>query len=606
MIRHAGRAAALFAVGALFAGGAWAQPLTMAQTVSDPYLVAAELLGSAEGTVVKLGSAGGTGAAARPAIRLAIPAGGVEEDNTAEITFTLTGAVFGQNVGAATLDLRDTLTDATGNPELSTEVMSGGSTGDGSVTFLVEATGDIDAGELISFWLPDLRVLPTTIGTNAAGMPVTGVSVTATAVEKRAVKGDTTGPFVPVSGAADTPAVGAMAAMNNLVNRQVIALGNVVGISMGMGANEATVALANRMVFADSNATYMAEGARTPTKALKVGTLTVSINGGGTPADGSAIVAGQIFTLDPTDPAVDYNSTAVTTDDELDNSLAGNVDVVIKGAFKTDDLLVYGTPPKAAKIADGMAAVSVPITVAGSSTDFVYVPGGVDALRPGNITAVAMRNFSLAGNAAGKPAMSVGTISYAGVSIQAYAHGVVRGGGMDSSHVRVRCANATDCTVFADCHDQDGMNYFEEAGTIDAGATSVVSSDMIAAVLGGGWSSGRGACDLLSNGSLEVQHMIRAGHTLINNSAVVGRSLSENRLKSIDDALADICSSLPGHLGREGDADGPDDNAATTADNISAVMATMCNNRLAGGAVVADTVDTNGDPEGDGTNSNGF
>ena len=74
MIRHAGRALALFAVGALFAGSAWAQTApTLAQTVTARYLVAEELLGSAEGTVVKLGSAGGTTGAARPAVRLTVP-----------------------------------------------------------------------------------------------------------------------------------------------------------------------------------------------------------------------------------------------------------------------------------------------------------------------------------------------------------------------------------------------------------------------------------------------------------------------------------------------------------------------------------------------------
>ena len=582
MIRHAGRAAALFAVGALFASGAWAQAPSMAQTVTDPYLVAAELLGSADGTVVKLSGAGGTNAVARPAVRLAVPAGGIAGDNTAEITFTLSGAVFGQNVGSATLDLRADAADTTADAGLSAEVVSGGATGDGSVTFLVEATANLTAGALISFWVPDLNVTPTAIGTMvtpAGPAPVMGVSIVATSVEKRAVKDGDNGPFPMVSGAVDTPEVGAMAAMNNVANRQVLSLGNVVAISMGMGPNMATVALDNRMVFATSNATYMAEGAKTATKALKVGTLTVSISGGGTPAAGTALVDGQIMTLDPTKPAVDYNSTAETTDDELDNSLAGNVDVVIKGAFKTGDMVLFGTPPKAAKVEGGMAAVSVPITVAGSSTDFLYVPGGVDALRPGSISAVAMRNFSLAGNASGMPAMSMGTIEYAGVSVQAYAHGVVRGGGTDSSYVRVRCANATACTVFADCHDQAGMNYFEEAGTIDAGATSVVSSDMIAAVLGGGWSSGRGACDILSNGRLEVQHMVRSGHTLVNNSAVVGRSLSEMRLDTIDKALADICSSVDGHGAREA-VDGNTDGDLMDSGDSAAIVATMCSNAL--------------------------
>ncbi len=74
--------------------------------------------------------------------------------------------------------------------------------------------------------------------------------------------------------------------------------------------------------------------------------------------------------------------------------------------------------------------------------------------------------------------------------------------------------------------------------------------------------------------------------------------MDEGQLDGIDKALADICSSLPGHLGREGDADGPDDDLTTANDNISRVAETMCNNRLAGGVVVSDETDANGTPPG--------
>ena len=581
MIRHAGRAAALFAVGALFASGAWAQ---MAQTVTDKYLVAEELFGSADGTVVKLGSSGAATGAARPAVRLAVPDGGIASDNTAEISFELTGAVFGQNVGSATLDLRATAASTDAAQGLSAEVISGGATGDGSVTFLVEATQGLTAGQLISFWVPDLSVTPVTFGTGDAA--VKGVAITASSVEKRAVKNGAQGPFPKVAG------TGEMGALM-IAERLVLETADVVGIDMGMGGM-AEVALDNRMVFADSGATHTPQGAEAPIKALRVGTLTVTISGD---TNGEATTGGEVYTLDPTKQAVNPGTdTATAEDNVLDGSLAGNVDVVVSGAFKTGDMVVYGTPAKAAKIEGGMAAVSVPIALGSSPMTFLYVPGGVDSLRPGAINAVAMLNFSATGNAPGKAAMSMGTIDYQGVSVQAYAHGVVRGGGMDSSYVRVRCANATACTIFADCHDEMGMNHFNEAGMVPPGATAVVNSDMIAAALGGGWSSGKGACDILSNGSLEVQHMVRSGHTLVNNSAVVGRSLSENRLMSIDEALANICGSLPGHLGREGN-DGnatPDD----LTDDISKIAETMCNNALAGGAVIEDTVDANGDAPG--------
>ena len=596
MIRHAGRALALFAVGALFAGGAWAQT-TLTQSVGNAYLVAEELLGSADGTVIKLSSAAETataGSAAQPVVKLTVgtgttTSGGVEQDNTAEVTFNLTGAAFAQNVGSSALDLRNS--GGTAITGLATEVISGGATGDASVTFLIEATQDIGTTNYLAFWVPDLSVTPTTVGLTAAGKPIMGASISATMKERRAVKGsdgsNPTGPFPMVMGAEDTITPKA----NNVANRQVVALADVVAITLGANG-AATVALNARTAFSDSNATYRPQGSKTVTKALKVGSLAVTINGGGTPTDGTAAVAGQVFTLDPTKPAVDYNDTAVATDDELDNSLAGNVDVVIKGAFKTGDMVVYGATRTPAKISGGMAAVSVPIALGGAATDFIYVPGGVDALRPGNIAAVASLNFSRAGNAAGKPAMSAGVISYAGVGIEAYAHGVVRGGGTDSSYLRVRCANATDCTVFLDCHDQAGMNYFDEAGDVPAGGTAVWSSDAVATVLGGGWSGGRGACDLLSNGTLEVQHMVRSHGILINNSAVIGRSLSEMRLDSIDKAIADICSSVVGYKARAGNNGNNTPDDAT--DDVSKVAASMCNNYLA--VPLPDGTDTDDDP----------
>ena len=620
MIRHAGRALALFAVGALFASGAWAQatdqsrPITLVQSVTNPYTVAAELLGSADGTVVQLGSAAvtaTTGTASRPAVRLTLTDGAqadgtaitaaVIADNTAEVTFTLTGAVFAQNVGGSTLDLRaalpaspsadDLVAPGAAVATLSTEVIAGGAVGDGSVTFLIETTGaGIASGQRISFWVPDLRVTPTTVGATSTTppMPIPGVAIVATLEGKRATRGADPGqvPLPGVVGANDT----LMPVANNVANRQVLAMANVIGISLGDSTlNQAMVALDNRKVFASSNATYTPRGATTVTRALGLGTLMVSIN--------HMSGTNMIYTLDPSDPAVED---ATTDDPDLDNALAGNIDVMVKGTFNEGDKVLYGTEQTEAKMADGMAAVSIPITGAASTTSLMYVPGGVDDLRPGTITAVAMRNFSRAGNASGKPTMSMGTISYLGVGVEAYAHGVVRGGGTDSSYVRVRCADARGapaCVVFADCFDQAGMNYFEEAGVIAAGATSVVSSDMIAAALGGGWDSGRGACDILSNGDLEVQHMVRSGHVLVNNSAVVGRSLGrdiEGRLDSVDKALADICSSVLGHAGRAQTPPPAADGSEVTV-TVHAIAATMCKNVNA--VAVPDTTDTTPDDD---------
>ena len=610
MIRHAGRATALLAATALFASGAWAQTAThMPQTVADPYLVAEELLGSSEGTVIKLGSAGGTSTAnapkaARPVVRLTVPAGtSVVEGNTAEATFALTGAVFGQNVGASALDLRGSNgTDSADG--LLTEVVAGGSIGDGTITFRMQATGNIAAENIISFWVPDLRVTPATIGSmaNSAGtgmVPVMGVGIKATVVEKSAVKGTTAGagPFLPVVGAEDVSEAPMRAAVNNYMNRQVVSLADVINITLGPSANNrAEVDLADRTKFATANDQHTPPGSQVPVAALRVGALQLTVSGGTAPTADDTLPTNIVWTLDPARPAVDFNNTMATDDDQLDNAFAGNVDVMVKGAFNAADKVVYGSPHKAAKVAGGMAAVSVPITLLGGTTPFIYVPGGVDPLRPGTITAVAMLNFSAAGNATGKPVTSMGTIAYQGVETHAYVHGVVRPGGIEQSIVRVRCPGAVPCTVFASCYDQDGENYFGEAPAIPAGETAAVDSDAIGLALNGGWDKGRAACDLMSNADLEVQHMVRTAHGLINNSVVVGRDLAGERFDSIDKALSDICSSVEGHAGRAGNMGNNTPDDAT--DDVSMIAATMCRNVNA--EAVADTVDANNPGTADG------
>ena len=223
------------------------------------------------------------------------------------------------------------------------------------------------------------------------------------------------------------------------------------------------------------------------------------------------------------------------------------------------------------------------------------MPGGVDVLKPGAFIAGAAYLFNDRRNA-NTPIlpMSQGEIKYAGVEVEGYAYGVVKGGGSDTSYVRVTCEHTMDCLVFGDCAGADGTEYFSAAPPIPAGETVAWSSDEIAAVLGGGWTEGRGRCDLHSTGQLSVQHMVRSGHTLVNNSTVVGRGLDESRddrLATIDMVVDNICESVVGHYGRMGDADGPDDNAATLTDNISAHDATPCKNALA--RAIADNVDTN-------------
>ena len=178
----------------------------------------------------------------------------------------------------------------------------------------------------------------------------------------------------------------------------------------------------------------------------------------------------------------------------------------------------------------------------------MYVPGGTENLKPSAFAAMAKYAFNnLDNNSDLSITASVGTIRYAGIEVEAYAYGVIKGGGMDTSYVRATCnAPSGMCLVFADCTDEDGEEYFGGPVPIAAGATEVVDNDDIAGALGGGWESGKGACDIYSTHDLSVQHMIRSGHTVINNSAVVGRDLDEDTsaIDAIQKVVDNICASV--------------------------------------------------------------
>ena len=230
-----------------------------------------------------------------------------------------------------------------------------------------------------------------------------------------------------------------------------------------------------------------------------------------------------------------------------------------------------------------------------------YVPGGVDVLKPGTFMAGAAYLFNDRRNAnAPIPSMSQGEIKYAGVEVEGYAYGIVKGDGMDTSYVRVTCEDTMDCLIFGDCTGADGTEYFSAAPPVSAGETVAWSSDDIAAVLGGGWTKGRGRCDLHSTGQLSVQHMIRSHDLLINSSTVVGRGLDESRddkLDTIEMVVDNICASVVGHEGRMA-VTTPDDGDLTN--EVSGHDATPCKSVLA--RVIPATLDTNSMGADDNTN----
>lgn len=601
MIRQMVRSAALFAAGLLLANVAWGQAAVLRQTSSMAAYVATEYFGGAEPRVVQVSAMDldndATTPQRRPYVQLALSGAAVTDGNVAEITFTLNGATFQQSASPTHLDQRATScaeAAATIGDEIEAMVIEGGARGDTSVTYRVEVTdasadGDLAIGQALCFWVPDLSVTLATLDAEATP-PVQGVSVTASAIKPTASTGT---PFPSrISGVTDVDAdmSGAVSGseIGNAPNVDVRILEATPALTagLGMGGTAYVVDLAKRLTIGRGGVRDPSAAGTDAPMGLLVGRLSVGVS------------QMDIWELD---------GSGLLPKDSVDGSLSGQIDLTVGGRFQSGDKLVVGSGPTAlmGEIEGGMAEVSVQIeTIAGM--DIVYVPGGVDALKPGTFAAAGAHLFNDRRNRNGPFGMSTGELKYFGIEVEGYAYGVVRGNGTDRSFVRVTCEAAANCAIFADCTGADGMEYFEAAPPIPAGVTVAWSSDDIEGLIGDGWTAGRGRCDVFSNGELSVQHLVRSGGILVNSSAVVGRSLdlrADRARATIDMVVDNICASVEGHLGRAGDPDGPDDNAETLTDNISAHNATACRSAMA--AVIPDNHDTNG-VDADGTNSNGF
>ena len=608
MIRQTMRSAALAVVGLLLANVAWGQPV-LRQSASAMQYVAAEYFGG-EARMVQVSNmdldmeTASTGTQ-RPYVGLNLSGGPITDGNTADITFTLMGATFDQPVSPSLLDQRTSVagppfvacpsgeggTTPTIGSNVEVTVREGGARGDSSVTFRVEVTdtadGNLVNAQSLCFWIPDLSVSLATVSAPGATPAMRGVRVTASAISPVATTGTAFPSRISGPATADTTEGGTGSAPNP--GSVILQATPALTASVGMG-DTAYVAITDRTKIARGGTPD--PSASDPASAmmgLRVGTLSVGVS------------QNNIWELD---------GSGFLPKDEIDGSLSGQINLTVGGRFQSGDRVVVGSGPTALMATiDGMMAEASVQTAVIAGMNIVYVPGEVDALKPGTFTAGAAHLFNDRRNANGPIGMSTGEIKYAGIDVEGYAYGVVRGGAMDRSFVRVTCEGSTACAIFADCTGQDGMEYFEAAPPIDAGATVAWNSDDIEGLIGDDWTAGRGRCDVYSNNELSVQHLVRSGGILVNSSAVVGRSLdlhADRTRAMIEMVVDDICDAVVGHSGRDahlGDADNPmtpdtsgPDGTDDPSNNVSAVDATTCRSLLA--VELPDTIDANGEAPG--------
>ena len=539
MIEQAMRSALLLLAGMLLSAGALGQTVTLTQVDDYTVTLAAEYFGGDAREVTFTGNS-------QAAVRLNFadaPGGGtgtLDAENTRSITFTLNGATF---AASATPNHLSFHLDGTAAGNIARTVTDGGARGDRSVTYLLEVvTTFTPAGgnDFLYFSLPNLDVSPVVLNPNAVpSAQVRGVTVTA------ALGSDgrsASNPFPDRVLGSGIP--GAGAALATVVNAQadgtVIQLRPSFTASLGTATQYvADVALASRKAIAagaGSRVVTMSDGA-TKTRGLQVGDLSITLSAPGT---GETLIR----TLRTGNEA--NGGTPAISGTTLNASLGGTADVTVSGPFQDGDMVFLGDDQTAdtAKAFTGSGGTRTANVQIGTFANHpvVYVPGGVADLRPGVFSASLALNFNDARNASGPvpaPAggRSSGQIQFQGIETQAYAYGISRANDAEiTSFIRMTCASATPpatgCDIFINCAGEDGTRYFGEltdAETVSQGATGVYTSGDIANALGGGWSTGGGRCDLLSNGDLEVQHMIRtSGNALHNNSIVIGRTQSDN------------------------------------------------------------------------------
>ena len=525
MIEQKIRSALLLLGGLLLSAGALGQATTFTQVADFRVTVASEYFGPGDGRVVTFDEQ------SQAAIRVNLaddPAvsgtGSLDVNNSRDITFTLTGATFD---GAATVNNLLYYEDAALSGNISRQLKSGGARGDSSVTYtLTVETAITPAGgdDFLYFTLPALMVNPVRLNPPTEMTAMMGAAVVAK-FEPGGRAGSN--PFPTSILGSGTVPPGSV--LMHVEGRVVTTASALATTGLGAASYTANVAVDNRKVIAATSGVRVPAAGGAMVRGLQVGALTIALSDPG---------AGQdlIRVLRTTGTA---GGTPAITANGLDSSLNGTAEISVSGNFQTGDRVLLlpvqgatGGAPKSFEMDDGVMTTEVPIEATNGARAVVYVPGGVDDLTPGRqgtFTASLSLDFNDDRNKSGPVApngTSMGAIQLAGVTTKAYAYGVVRAGSSESSFLRIGCVNApaatSMCNVYMTCYDNSGQVYFGGVNPIPDNQTMVFSSDDIAEALGGGWSDNRGRCDLMSDGSLEVQLMVRSGGTQVNNSVVIG------------------------------------------------------------------------------------
>ena len=465
----------------------------------------------------------------------------VPENSEGTVTFELHGAVFGDQVVLADL----TTTSTGGTTVISLE--DGGNAGEASVTYRID--GAIADGDTFTFTLPRLK-----------GITPGSVKVTSSTVAMAGGPGFPTG-SVDTYACVDAGTSSGLVAAGGLVGVKLNADNTITG-AVAQEQRPAATATATAKLCKDIPTTAADEAAQGKTVLMTksaVGLKTVS------PAD-PKMPQSVAIDLDNRTMLAPVGGKArdmakiiglmLTTDGSVLQSdgkpiaaeLSGDVTVTVTGTrelFGADDAVIVKSGESAIERTstkelsiDGTtgqfvgSALPVIFSKPTQHIDIYYMPGGKDDIAHDSEIKVDVGVDFARDTAKDEKAQSAMTVlGFAGVSgeLKAYAIPFDGNGKGDMANVRIRCEDGvpnadghSQCRVFLECWDDDGMRSFGESDPIAEGALNVLNSMEIEEDAMISDAGTRHSCRILATGSPSVQTLVRDGSsgTLVNNSFV--------------------------------------------------------------------------------------
>lgn len=463
------------------------------------------------------------------AVDISYPAGtdrSVSMGQSAIFTFTVTGAVFAEDISGGDLAFRAGADDTLISGVTFSEGRNGGGgqRGDNFVSYTVTATAD--AGITLStnsvsnyfrFLVPDLEMVTVADGET---LDDRRIMITATVDPPAASRFGNAGSNFPKF-PASSPTTDHMATIAFIDPAYSL---SITPSSMSTTVHSGQISLEDETMFT----------ATTTNPVLQ-------INGFGDSAESGVLVSSV--------RVMNRRSTSHVGDHKIADAdtvfMAGTTDllqVVVRGNFSQSDRLFLAGPASGNSVTydeddhflltiseDGMTAegsarlsgTTGNITV-GDPYALYYVPSGT--ISRGAIASSYTLNFAAATARDTTMAAKDLTLEYSGINYTNYAYAVPHPDAADAGNLRVRCEGASPCTIFFRCRDEGGNDVGSFARTmLGAGATRRLSSADLLEMIGGNWPRRqRLACSIHSSSRVAVQLLVRSGGTLTNNSFVGG------------------------------------------------------------------------------------